>query len=169
MSNYFVCRNCGAVGSKDDLYPSREFVGYCGDAPAYEDRACCPECGGDDFDDAELCSVCQNIVAKDEFVGASNICPECVEALANYDNAVKYGKAWAKVIYDRFGVEVPNLFYMFFFKDFNGFLEEYIKNNFTESERNDIGKQYCLLDKEDFAETIEDVFYKEAKEAKNGK
>jgi len=62
--SYCKCEKCGKVVEDTELGSKMEQVSS--DPPMYEPRACCPECGHEDFDDVLWCSVCGTYYYEDE-------------------------------------------------------------------------------------------------------
>ena len=153
-SRYRICRNCGYGYHEDDAGHYREFMGYCGSAPAYEEFACCPNCGAGDSENAEKCELCDNITAEEEMVG--NICKECLEASKTLDNAVAYGEDdreyWEKKI--NHCATVVNSFYAYIFKNPNDILRAKFEELFTPEQQIDLAKEYFELDEEAFADFL---------------
>lgn len=79
----YICNDCGEVFSEEECVRSRDFVGFCGDAPAYEDISVCPVCGSDAFEEAEECARCEETSASTEMHHFDNgsLCNICLKAL----------------------------------------------------------------------------------------
>ncbi len=74
----FRCLSCHH--SFNDFQYKKEEIGECAGTPAFECHAVCPECGSDDWDEAEYCDECGELFGNCELEFCENgqvLCENC--------------------------------------------------------------------------------------------
>lgn len=72
----FKCNCCGNIFEEGEEGTRREYIGSFWGAPAYKEYDVCPSCRSDDFDEAENCEICGEVVASDDCY--DGVCPNCI-------------------------------------------------------------------------------------------
>jgi len=78
----YICHKCGAVFDEPNIRTEREMHNEFLPEIVWEDLhfPICPECGGNDFDEAALCEYCGDVVRKTELIGGC-VCEKCLEEI----------------------------------------------------------------------------------------
>lgn len=126
-----ICKDCGKVIADDELITHLESRGEFWGNNCFEEIVDKCECGGE-FVEAKQCQMCGEWICEDD----ENVCDDCLQNNATYDNALKYGEE------NKESVEL------------NGFLA----NVFTADEVNEI-----LIRELDEAQQLSTKIYKEAR------
>ena len=78
----YICHKCGAVFDEPNVRTEREMHSEFLPEIVWEDLhfPICPECGGDDFDEASQCCACMREFDADSLIGGI-LCGECLEKI----------------------------------------------------------------------------------------
>ena len=150
----YFCATCKHVFDEDDAerHVCRE----------YDDRGCvdvveyyaCPNCGSEDLREAVECAICGEWYANDELIG--DVCEECLKAATTPENIWRYSKQEGEM--KRIVLSVPDVVADYFERRE---IVAMIRKAFCELKDDARIAEYCMLDKESFAEFCANI-------AKNG-
>lgn len=78
----YICHKCGAVFDEPNIRIEREMHSEFLPEIVWEDLhfPICPECGGNDFDEAALCEYCMNEFDADDLIGGT-LCKGCLDEI----------------------------------------------------------------------------------------
>lgn len=146
----YICADCGAVFDEYDAGCNvyRQYNdGVCVDKAEY---CACPNCGSEDLCDAVECAICGEWYAGCELIG--DVCKECLEAAATSENAWRYSKEEGKMT--KIMVSVPDIVADNFERRE---IAAMIHKAFCELKNDARIAEYCMLDKESFADFCRDI------------
>lgn len=150
----YFCANCEHVFDEEDA--------DCNVYRQYNDGACideveysaCPNCGSEDLCDAAECAICGEWYAGCELIG--DVCKECLKAATTPENIWKYSKQEGEI--KKIVLSVPDVVADYFERRE---IVAMIHKAFCELKNDARIAEYCMLDKESFAEFCVNI-------AKNG-
>lgn len=141
----YICADCGAVFD--------EYDAECNTYRQYNDGVCideveygaCPNCGSEDICEAVECAICGEWYADGELIG--DVCKECLEAATTPENIWKYSKQEGEM--KRIVLSVPDVVADYFERRE---IVAMIHKAFCELKNDARIAEYCMLDKESFAD-----------------
>lgn len=78
----YICIHCGHHFDEPHNRYNRRW------SDSDDSQQYCPNCGSEDFEEAEKCVVCGEIVAENKIVG--HVCRDCLKKYVTRENAMKY-------------------------------------------------------------------------------
>lgn len=150
----YFCANCERVFDEADAEYNtyRQYNdGVCIDEVEY---AACPNCGSEDICDAVECAMCGEWHTDDELI--SGLCEMCLKDVTTPENAWKFSKAAGEM--KRIMISVPDVVADNFERRE---IVEMVRRSFCELKDDPRITDYCMFDKESFAEFCANI-------AKNG-
>ena len=154
MNMKYFCADCEHVFDEDDA--------ECHVCREYDDRGCvdvveyyaCPNCGSEDICEAAECAICGEWYADDALIG--DVCEECLKAATTPENIWKYSKQEGEM--KKIVLSVPDVVADYFERRE---IVAMIRKAFCELKDDARIAEYCMLDKESFADFCANI-------AKNG-
>lgn len=146
----YICADCGAVFDEYDAECNtyRQYNdGVCIDEAEY---SACPNCGSEDLCDAVECAICGEWYADSKLIG--DVCEECLKAATTPENAWRYSKEEGKMT--KIMVPVPDIVADNFERRE---IAAMIHKAFCELKDDPRIAEYCMLDKESFADFCRDI------------
>lgn len=141
----YFCADCQHVFDDYDAerHVCREYNdGVCIDELVFD---ACPNCGSEDLCEAAECAICGEWYADVELIGG--VCEECLKAATTPENIWKYSKQEGEM--KKIVLSVPDVVADFFER---GEIVAMIRKAFCELKDDARIAEYCMLDKESFAE-----------------
>ncbi len=149
------CNECKSLFDSDQIKTERDWVGMCGDIPAYQDLGVCPVCGSSNLEDAYECPKCGQYFTADEML--YDICDKCIDSFRyDVETCEKIAEGETE------DVEI-NLFLASIFDpdEINAILRDYMHMNMDEIDCS----KFINEDKYWFAEKIENLIREENENA----
>lgn len=143
----YFCADCQHVFDDYDAerHVCREYNdGVCIDELVFD---ACPNCGSEDLCEAVECAICGEWYADGELIG--DVCEECLKAATTPENIWKYSKQEGEK--KKIVLSVPDVVADFFER---GEIVAMIRKAFCELKNDARVAEYCMLDKESFAEFL---------------
>lgn len=150
----YLCADCGAIFNEDDMGSNtyRQYAdGVCIDEVIL---AACPECGSEDLCEVARCAICDDWHADDELIGG--LCEACLKDVTTPENAWKFSKAAGEM--KRIMISVPDVVADNFERRE---ITEMVRRSFCELKDDPRIADYCMFDKESFAEFCANIAKKE--------
>ena len=77
----YICNDCHAAFDEPGYRVERECHAWLDDKPVREEcYPICPECGSENFEEADYCEYCGDVVRKTELIGGC-VCEKCLEEI----------------------------------------------------------------------------------------
>lgn len=150
MNVKYLCADCEHVFDEDDAerHVCREYNGgVCIDELVFD---ACPNCGSEHLREGAECAICGEWYADDKLIG--DVCEECLKAATTPENIWKYSKQEGEM--KKIVLTVPDVVADYFER---GEIVAMIRKAFCELKDDARIAEYCMLDKESFADFCRDI------------
>ena len=146
----YYCADCELVFD--------EYDAECHVCREYDDRGyvdvveyyACPSCGSENICEAVECAICGEWYADGELIG--DVCEECLKAATTPENIWKYSKQEGEM--KKIVLSVPDVVADYFERRE---IVAMIRKAFCELKDDARIAEYCMLDKESFADFCRDI------------
>lgn len=146
----YFCADCEHVFDEDDaerhVCRERDDEGRIDVVEYYA----CPLCGNEDICEAVECAICGEWYADGELI--EDVCEECLKAATTPENMWKYSKQEGEM--KRIVLSVPDIVADYFERRE---IVAMIRKSFCELKDDERIAEYCMLDKESFADFCRDI------------